>query len=112
MSPFKIYFVLEISKAMNHGLLTVGGWYALSVSARSGGHSYTAYGLGGKNGALVVDLARLTRISVDQSNGQADIGAGNRLGDVALALNKQGARALPHGTCAYVGLGGHASFGG
>jgi FAD/FMN-containing dehydrogenase len=32
---------------------------------------------------------------------------GNRLGDVALALNDYG-RAIPHGRCSYVGVGGHA----
>ncbi|KAG0140347.1 hypothetical protein CROQUDRAFT_665307 [Cronartium quercuum f. sp. fusiforme G11] len=84
----------------------------LPVSARSGGHSYAAYGLGGKNGALVVDLSRLKTVSVDQSTGNALIGPGNRLGDVAIGLNAQAKRALPHGTCSYVGLGGHASFGG
>ncbi|KAH9818271.1 hypothetical protein DFH28DRAFT_1151956 [Melampsora americana] len=84
----------------------------LPVSPRSGGHSYAAYGLGGTNGALVVDLSRIKTVSVDQSTGQAVIGTGNRLGDVAIGLNSQGGRALPHGTCAYVGIGGHASFGG
>jgi len=39
------------------------------------------------------------------------IETGNRLGDIALALNDYGF-AMPHGTCPYVGLGGHASYGG
>ncbi|PLW33450.1 hypothetical protein PCANC_17855 [Puccinia coronata f. sp. avenae] len=90
----------------------VGVGEKLPVSPRSGGHSYAAYGLGGTNGALVIDLQRINHISVDASSGEAVIGTGSRLGDIALGLNNQGGRALPHGVCPYVGLGGHASFGG
>jgi hypothetical protein len=46
-------------------------------------------------------------VAVDSSTGIAMIGPGNRLGNVALALNDKG-RALPHGTCPYVGVGGHS----
>ncbi|GAA6020913.1 hypothetical protein JCM11491_000064 [Sporobolomyces phaffii] len=81
-----------------------------AVSARGGGHSYASFGLGGTDGALVVDLSKFKSISVD-SAGKASIGAGSRLGDIALALNKKG-WALSHGTCPFVGVGGHASFGG
>jgi hypothetical protein len=42
----------------------------------------------------------------------AKIGAGQRLGNVALALYAQGKRALPHGTCPGVGIAGHALHGG
>ncbi|EGG03687.1 uncharacterized protein MELLADRAFT_90001 [Melampsora larici-populina 98AG31] len=84
----------------------------LPVSTRSGGHLYAAYGLGGGNGALVVDVSRLKTIFVHQSTGQAVIGTGNRLGDMAIGLYSQGGRAIPHGTCPYVGIGGHAAFGG
>lgn len=37
---------------------------------------------------------------------------GLRLGDVAQGLFNNGERALAHGTCPYVGVGGHTSFGG
>ncbi|KAJ4464928.1 glucooligosaccharide oxidase [Lentinula aciculospora] len=83
----------------------------LNVVARSGGHSYIANGLGGTNGSLVVDLSRMKSITVDEATGNAIIGPGNRLGDVALALSDAG-RGLPHGRCAYVGIGGHSGFGG
>ena len=82
------------------------------VNARSGGHSYAGYGLGGVNGHLVIDLLKIKDIVVDQETGTAVVGAGNRLGDIALGLFDQGGRAIPHGTCPLVGLGGHASFGG
>jgi FAD/FMN-containing dehydrogenase len=53
----------------------------------------------------------MTNISVNATTGIATIQTGNRLGDVALALNNAG-RALPHGTCPYVGIGGHSGHGG
>ncbi|KAG9016327.1 hypothetical protein FRB90_003291, partial [Tulasnella sp. 427] len=82
------------------------------VVARSGGHSYAAFGLGGQDGSLVVDLSSMKSISVDQSTGLAVSQTGNRLGDLAQYIWDHGQRALPHGTCPYVGTGGHASYGG
>ncbi|KAJ7708832.1 hypothetical protein B0H17DRAFT_1155919 [Mycena rosella] len=83
----------------------------MEVVARSGGHSYIANGLGGTNGALVIDLSKMKAITIRASNNTAVIQTGNRLGDIALALNAAG-RALPHGTCSYVGIGGHSGYGG
>ncbi|GAA5889165.1 hypothetical protein JCM16303_006413 [Sporobolomyces ruberrimus] len=80
------------------------------VSARGGGHSYASFGLGGTDGALIIDLNKFKSIQVD-SQGKASVGAGARLGDIALALNKKG-WALSHGTCPFVGVGGHAGYGG
>lgn len=59
-------------------------------------HSYIANGLGGKNGALVVDMSNFSNVTVHVGSGTATIQSGNRLGDVAVALNAHG-RALPHG---------------
>ncbi|KAF7289487.1 Glucooligosaccharide oxidase [Mycena chlorophos] len=88
-----------------------GSQQGIAVVARSGGHSYIANGLGGTNGSLVVDLSKMKSISVRSSNNTALIQTGNRLGDVAVTLNAAG-RALPHGTCPYVGIGGHSGYGG
>ncbi|KAG9000324.1 hypothetical protein FRB94_011954 [Tulasnella sp. JGI-2019a] len=85
---------------------------SIPVVARSGGHSYAAFGLGGQNGALVIDVSQMKAITVDAPTGIAHVQTGNRLGELAEALWNQGQRALPHGTCPYVGTGGHASFGG
>jgi len=71
-------------------------------------HSYIAAGLGGKNGSIIIDLRGLKSISYNSTSQTAVIGTGNRLGDIIVALNNRG-RALPHGTCAYVGWGGHIS---
>ncbi|KAE9389963.1 glucooligosaccharide oxidase [Gymnopus androsaceus JB14] len=92
-------------------IIQVGVDNNLKVVARSGGHSYAANGLGGQNGSLVIDMSNMKAITIDSSANTAVIETGNRLGDVALALNAAG-RALPHGTCPYVGIGGHSAFGG
>ncbi|KAI0744335.1 FAD-binding domain-containing protein [Daedaleopsis nitida] len=82
----------------------------VKVNARGGGHSYAAYGLGGKSGHLIVSLDNIRHLSMNGS--YATIGAGNRLGDVALYLWNNGKRAMAHGTCPFVGIGGHAGQGG
>lgn len=72
------------------------------MNARSGGHSYAAYGLGGQDGHVIVDLSQLKSIDLDTSSGNVASQTGNRLGDLATSLWNQGQRALPHGTCPYV----------
>ncbi|KAG8776303.1 hypothetical protein FRC12_000996 [Ceratobasidium sp. 428] len=83
----------------------------IPVVGRSGGHSYAAYGVGGQDGALVIDMKNMKALTVDGS-GVAKVQTGNLLGDVAQKLWDNGQRALPHGTCPYVGSGGHTAFGG
>ncbi|EKM77123.1 hypothetical protein AGABI1DRAFT_115352 [Agaricus bisporus var. burnettii JB137-S8] len=86
--------------------------YKKHVAARGGGHSYVANGLGGQNGAVVIDMNRhFTRIQVNNQANTAKIDSGSRLGDIALTLNNHG-RGFGHGTCPYVGIGGHSLFGG
>jgi len=77
------------------------------VTARSGGHSYAAYGLGGQDGNLVVDLRRLNEITLNEDNTVVS-GTGNRLGDLATGIYNAGRRGLPHGTCPYVGKPSHS----
>nr|GAT55999.1 FAD-binding domain-containing protein [Mycena chlorophos] len=83
----------------------------MHVSPLSGGHSYSASGFGAQNGSLVVNFRDMSNIMHDAKTQQATIQSGARLGDVALALNASG-RALAHGVCPYVGVGGHSAFGG
>ncbi|KAF8196452.1 glucooligosaccharide oxidase [Pholiota molesta] len=92
--------VVKLGQLVNH-----------QVVARSGGHSYIANGLGGKDGVIVVDMRNFQTITVDDNAGTAVIEVGNRLGDIVTALAAHG-RGLPHGTCPYVGFGGHAAYGG
>ncbi|KAI5826540.1 FAD-binding domain-containing protein [Schizophyllum commune Tattone D] len=92
-------------------VVAAGAAQGIDVTARSGGHSYVAGGLGGKNGTLVVDTKNFNTIKIDEEANTVEVGTGNRLGDVARTLNDYG-RALPHGRCTYVGVGGHATGGG
>lgn len=91
-------------------LVSCGASLGVPVVARSGGHSYAAYGLGGANGALVCDLSAMKNISLSGSS--AVVQTGNLLGEVATYLWENGQLALPHGTCPTVGTGGHTSYGG
>ncbi|KAJ7900219.1 glucooligosaccharide oxidase [Mycena olivaceomarginata] len=87
--------------------------YGLHVSALSGGHSYSASGYGSRNGTLVFNLRNMRRISRHSSSvNNFVIQSGIRLGDMASELYSEYNRSMAHGTCPWVGLGGHAGFGG
>ncbi|CAG8067170.1 unnamed protein product [Penicillium nalgiovense] len=75
----------------------------IKVQARSGGHSYASYSTGGGNGSLIVDLRVFHTISVNDNLETLNLD---------LSLYTQGKRALPHGTCPDVGIGGHFIHGG
>ncbi|KAF1947674.1 FAD-binding domain-containing protein [Clathrospora elynae] len=82
------------------------------VTAKSGGHSYGAHGLGGEDGHLMVDMRRFNTVTADAAAHTAVVGSGGRLGNIALALYDQGKQALSHGTCPGVGVGGLTLHGG
>ncbi|CCC10462.1 hypothetical protein SMAC4_08015 [Sordaria macrospora] len=83
------------------------------VQAKSGGHSFGNYGLGGgQDGVITIDLKNFQQFSMDNKTWQATIGAGSRLGDVTDRLHDAGGRAMAHGVCPDVGIGGHATIGG
>ncbi|KAF8148876.1 putative glucooligosaccharide oxidase [Crassisporium funariophilum] len=84
----------------------------VKVQARSGGHSFANYCLGGDDGALVVDLTNLQKFEMDRSSWKATVGGGTLLGDVTKRMHEAGGRAIAHGTCPQVGIGGHATIGG
>ncbi|KAJ6547857.1 hypothetical protein B0H10DRAFT_1313861 [Mycena sp. CBHHK59/15] len=85
---------------------------AVKVQARSGGHSYGNYGIGGEDGAVVVDMVNFQQFSMDNSTWQATVGSGTLLSDLTTRLHDAGGRAIAHGTCPQVGIGGHATIGG
>ena len=91
--------------------VTCAGQNSVKVQARGGGHSYASFSLGGQSGSMMIDLSSFQNISLDANN-IAKVGGGLRLGNLALGLYNQGQRALPHGTCPGVGLGGHGTQGG
>ncbi|KZN93018.1 Reticuline oxidase [Penicillium chrysogenum] len=82
------------------------------VQAYSGGHSYGNYGLGGADGHVVVDLKNFQQFSMDPDTYIATIGAGTNLGDLQDRLLHAGGRAMSHGSCPQVGVGGHFTIGG
>jgi len=67
-------------------------------------------GLGGVDGELAIDLVNMQHFAMDTSTWQATIGSGTRLGDVTQRLHDNGKRAIAHGTCPGVGIGGHATI--
>jgi hypothetical protein len=67
-------------------------------------------GLGGTDGAISIDMVNFQEFSMDNSTWQATIGAGTLLGDVTPRLHNAGGRAIAHGTCPGVGMGGHATI--
>ena len=71
----------------------------ITVSPKSGGHSYASHGLGGEDGYLVVDMKLFNNVTLDNSTGIATVGPGARLGNVATSLYNLGGRAFSHGTC-------------
>ncbi|PKS10146.1 hypothetical protein jhhlp_001896 [Lomentospora prolificans] len=85
---------------------------AAKVQARSGGHSYANYGIGGEDGHVVVDLVNLQSFSMDTTTWDATVGAGTRLGELDKKMHAAGGRAFAHGVCPGVGIGGHATIGG
>jgi len=93
--------VAQISAAV-----ACGSKHGVAVNAKSGGHSYTSLGFGGEDGHLMIELDRLYSVKLAK-DGTAKIQPGARLGHVATELWNQGKRALSHGTCPGVGIGGH-----
>ncbi|KAL9129439.1 MAG: hypothetical protein Q9217_002113 [Psora testacea] len=83
----------------------------VKLQAKSGGHSYASFSSGGQDGSMIIDLESFQHVSVDVT-GVATVGTGVRLGNIALGIYNEAKRALPHGTCPGVGIGGHATHGG
>ncbi|KAK0719113.1 hypothetical protein B0H67DRAFT_532709 [Lasiosphaeris hirsuta] len=89
-----------------------GRQHGVKVNARSGGHSYASHGIGGEDGHLVIDLRLLNQVIVDPDTKVATVGPGAKLGNMAIQLDAQGKRLIPHGICPKVGVGGHVLHGG
>lgn len=88
------------------------GQAGIKVQAKSGGHSYASFSTGGKDGAMMINLQPMQTVQLDTSSGIAQVGGGVRLGNLADGIWNQGQRALSHGTCPGVGIGGHFTHGG
>ncbi|KIJ35610.1 Glucooligosaccharide oxidase [Sphaerobolus stellatus SS14] len=111
-APKPLALVYAVDAADVATAVKLAAQYAVPVQPRSGGHSFGSYSLGGKDGALVIDLEKMNKVVVDQKTWRATIGGGTRLKEVTSGLFDQGKRTIAHGTCPQVGIGGHATVGG
>ncbi|KAJ7517155.1 hypothetical protein O6H91_21G012300 [Diphasiastrum complanatum] len=84
----------------------------IGIAPRGGGHSFEDYSLGGRDGAIVVDMTAFTDISYNKAAGTVTVGSGFRLAPLKLALWNVGKVTVPCGTCPTIGVGGHALGGG
>ncbi|KAK3906372.1 putative FAD-linked oxidoreductase YvdP [Staphylotrichum tortipilum] len=84
----------------------------VKANAKCGGHSYASFGLGGEDGHLIIEMTRMNKVVLDNATGIATAEGGTRLGHLAYELYNQGKRAISHGTCPGVGVGGHVLHGG
>ncbi|PHH69869.1 hypothetical protein CDD82_7465 [Ophiocordyceps australis] len=82
------------------------------VAVRGGGHSFEGLGLGGKNGALVIDMLGMNSVTSDPSKHEITAGGGTFLGTTALWAYEHGRQMAPMGTCPTVGIGGQVQCGG
>lgn len=82
--------------------------HSATVQAKGGGHSNTNFAL---DADITIDLINMAHVSVKNDTEVARIGGGSRLGKVDEVLHHHG-RALAHGVCPGVAIGGHATIGG
>ena len=82
--------------------------HSIRVVPRGGGHSYAGYST---CKGVVIDVTRMSGITVNHAAGTATIGAGARLIDVDQALFEQGVM-IPAGSCPSVGIAGLTLGGG
>jgi len=82
--------------------------FNLLFTPRAGGHSYAGYST---TTGLVLDVTRMSAVTVNGETGTATIGAGARLIDVYAALAQHNL-ALPAGSCPSVGIAGQTLGGG
>ena len=82
----------------------------LKVQGKCGGHSYANFG--NPNGGIVVDLKNFQKFEIDKATWECKVGGGTLLGDLTKRMYEPHRRAMAHGTCPAVGIGGHATIGG
>lgn len=63
-------------------------------------------GLGDGDGAVVVDLVKFQKFEMNRETWRATVGSGTLLGDLTTRMHNAGGRAMAHGTCPQVGIGG------
>lgn len=84
--------------------------WGLSVSVRSGGHSWAAWSV--RDDALLVDMGRMRSIQYDPDTGIAVVNPAVQGGNELTPFLDERGRMFPGGHCASVGLGGFLLQGG
>jgi hypothetical protein len=111
--PFKPSVVVLPQTQQNvQDAVVCAGQAGLKVQAKSGGHSYASFSSGGKDGSMMISLQPFQKVELDAATGIVKVGGGVRLGNLADGIYTQGQKALSHGTCPGVGIGGHFTHGG
>ena len=82
------------------------------VNPLSGGHNYEGYGLGTVYNNIVLNMEAINHIDINQRDGTGRFGAGARLGQIYYKTYQYDKYTINGGSCAWVGLGGHALGGG
>ncbi|KAK9764847.1 hypothetical protein K7432_007332 [Basidiobolus ranarum] len=86
--------------------------HSLDVVARSGGHDYEGYGLGGEDGKMIIDLVNMHETKFDNNNSTVSVESGQLVGRLLHFLWKERGVALPIGSDPRIGVGGHTLGGG
>jgi FAD/FMN-containing dehydrogenase len=84
----------------------VANRFDLKVEAKSGGHRFASYSLGGVDGHMVVDLKHFTEFHMDRDTWEATVGPAVQLKQLVQLLHDNGGRVVPHGVCPTVAIGG------
>ncbi|KAL3422758.1 FAD-linked oxidoreductase-like protein 2 [Phlyctema vagabunda] len=78
----------------------------VKVAALNGGHSFVSYGMGGEDGALVLNMTAFQSLSYDEATGYLTVGGGSHVGPAVTYLwNNYGAH-FPHVRGHWVGMAG------
>ncbi|KAF0430796.1 FAD-binding domain-containing protein [Gigaspora margarita] len=108
---FPIAFVHPLDEFDVQIAIQCGTELNIPTVARSGGHSYEGYSLGGEDCSLVISLKYFNNITIDAISQTAVIGTGIQLKPLYYKVHKYGF-AFPAGLCPLVGVGGHMLGGG
>lgn len=63
----------------------------------------------GESNGMMIDLVNLQDFQMNNDTWHASVGSGYRLDNLDKQLHQNGGRAIAHGTCPGVGVGGHAT---
>ncbi|RIB08380.1 hypothetical protein C2G38_2006315, partial [Gigaspora rosea] len=111
MVYFPIAFVHPLDEFDVQSAIQCAAKLNIPTVARSGGHSYEAYSLGGQDCSLVINLGHFKNITIDTISQTAVIGTGIPVKPLYHKVHEHWF-AFPAGLCPLVGVGGHMMGGG